>query len=98
MLYLVEDNGYAISTPIEVQTPGGDLSRVVASFPGLQIYRVDGTDYLAAASQSSGIDAIRSRSALSSRLSSTPSGPVRSGTGTRNSVGTIGAGCAAHRR
>ena len=47
VLYLVEDNGYAISTPVEVQTPGGDLSRVVASFPGLQIYRVDGTDYLA---------------------------------------------------
>src|SRR6059058_4741833 len=46
VLYLVEDNGYAISTPVEVQTPGGDLSRVVASFPGLQIYRVDGTDYL----------------------------------------------------
>ena len=47
VIYLVEDNGYAISTPVEVQTPGGDLSRVVSSFPGLQIYRVDGTDYLA---------------------------------------------------
>jgi 2-oxoisovalerate dehydrogenase E1 component len=47
VLYLVEDNGYAISTPVEVQTPGGDLSRVVSSFPGLQIYKCDGTDYLA---------------------------------------------------
>src|SRR5436190_5191509 len=47
VLFLVEDNGYAISTPVEVQTPGGDLSRVVASFPGLQVYKVDGTDYLA---------------------------------------------------
>jgi 2-oxoisovalerate dehydrogenase E1 component len=47
VLFLVEDNGYAISTPVEVQTPGGDLSRVVAGFPGLQIYKCDGTDYLA---------------------------------------------------
>ncbi|HET7031923.1 MAG TPA: dehydrogenase E1 component subunit alpha/beta [Casimicrobiaceae bacterium] len=47
VLYLVEDNGYAISTPVEVQTPGGDVSRVVASFPNLQVYRCDGTDYLA---------------------------------------------------
>jgi 2-oxoisovalerate dehydrogenase E1 component len=47
VLYLVEDNGYAISTPVEVQTPGGDLSRVVEDFPGLQVYRCDGTDYIA---------------------------------------------------
>jgi 2-oxoisovalerate dehydrogenase E1 component len=47
ILYLVEDNGYAISVPVEVQTPGGDISRLVESFPGLQIYRCDGTDYLA---------------------------------------------------
>jgi len=47
VLYLVEDNGYAISTPVEVQTPGGDVSRLVSSFPGLQVYRCDGTDYLA---------------------------------------------------
>jgi 2-oxoisovalerate dehydrogenase E1 component len=47
VIYLVEDNGYAISTPVEVQTPGGDLSRVVESFPGLKVYRCDGTDYLA---------------------------------------------------
>jgi 2-oxoisovalerate dehydrogenase E1 component len=47
VLYLVEDNGYAISTPVEVQTPGGDLSRVVSGFPNLQVYRCDGTDYLA---------------------------------------------------
>jgi 2-oxoisovalerate dehydrogenase E1 component len=47
VLYLVEDNGYAISTPVEVQTPGGDVSRLVTNFPSLQVYRCDGTDYLA---------------------------------------------------
>ncbi len=46
LLYLVEDNGYAISTPVEVQTPGGDISRLVESFPDLAVYRCDGTDYL----------------------------------------------------
>jgi 2-oxoisovalerate dehydrogenase E1 component len=46
ILYLVEDNGYAISVPVEVQTPGGDISRLVESFPGLRIFRVDGTDFL----------------------------------------------------
>jgi 2-oxoisovalerate dehydrogenase E1 component len=46
VVYLVEDNGYAISVPVEVQTPGGDISRLVESFPGLRIFRVDGTDFL----------------------------------------------------
>ena len=46
MVYLIEDNGYAISVPVEVQTPGGDLSRLVESFPGLHVLRVDGTDVL----------------------------------------------------
>src|SRR5918999_1813905 len=47
ILFLVEDNGYAISVPVEAQTPGGDLSRLVESFPSLKVFRVDGTDYLA---------------------------------------------------
>jgi len=46
MLYLVEDNGYAISVPVEVQTPGGDVSRLVESFPNLKVLRCDGTDFL----------------------------------------------------
>src|SRR5918999_1195274 len=47
VLYLCEDNGYAISVPVEVQTPGGDISRLVEHFPGLRTFRCDGTDYLA---------------------------------------------------
>src|SRR5262245_59537279 len=47
VLYLVEDNGYAISVPVEVQTAGGDVSRLVESFPNLKVWRCDGTDFLA---------------------------------------------------
>ncbi|HSC26193.1 MAG TPA: transketolase C-terminal domain-containing protein, partial [Vicinamibacterales bacterium] len=44
---LVEDNGYAISVPVEVQTAGGDISKLVSSFPGLFVRSIDGTDFLA---------------------------------------------------
>jgi 2-oxoisovalerate dehydrogenase E1 component len=47
LLFLVEDNGYAISVPVEVQTPGGDVSRLVRSFPGLHVDSIDGTDFFA---------------------------------------------------
>ncbi len=47
VLYVVEDNGYAISTPVEVNTPGGSISRLVANFPNLHLAEVDGTDALA---------------------------------------------------
>ena len=46
VVYLVEDNGYAISVPVEVQTAGGDISKLVASFPGLFVQSIDGTDFV----------------------------------------------------
>ena len=49
VLFLVEDNGYAISVPVEVQTAGGDISRLVRSFPGLHVDSIDGTDFFASA-------------------------------------------------
>jgi 2-oxoisovalerate dehydrogenase E1 component len=47
VLYLVEDNGYAISTPVEANTPGGSISRLVANFPNFHFAEVDGTDPIA---------------------------------------------------
>ena len=47
VLYLVEDNGYAISVPIEVQTAGRSISKLVANFPDLLVEEVDGCDPLA---------------------------------------------------
>ena len=47
IVYLVEDNGYAISVPVEVNTPGGNISKVVSGFPGLYIQEVDGCDFMA---------------------------------------------------
>ena len=47
LLYLIEDNGYAISVPIECQTAGGKISELVSGFPGLFRQEVDGTDFLA---------------------------------------------------
>jgi 2-oxoisovalerate dehydrogenase E1 component len=46
LFYLIEDNGYAISVPIEVQTAGGSISRLTRSFPGLHVAECDGTDPL----------------------------------------------------
>jgi 2-oxoisovalerate dehydrogenase E1 component len=44
VIFCVEDNGYAISTPVEVSTPGGNISRLVANFPNFYFAEVDGTD------------------------------------------------------
>ncbi len=47
VVYVVEDNGYAISVPVEVNTAGGSISRLLGSFPNLLIREVDGCDPLA---------------------------------------------------
>ena len=44
VIFMVEDNGYAISVPVEVNTPGGNISRLVTNFPNFHFAEIDGTD------------------------------------------------------
>ena len=45
VVYVVEDNGYAISVPVDVQTAGGSISALVRDFPNLLTIECDGTDF-----------------------------------------------------
>ena len=47
VLFVIEDNGYAISTPVEANTPGGNISRLIANFPNFHFAEIDGTDPIA---------------------------------------------------
>jgi 2-oxoisovalerate dehydrogenase E1 component len=47
VIFCVQDNGYAISVPVEVQTAGGSISRLVSGFPHFHFEEVDGTDPVA---------------------------------------------------
>lgn len=47
VVFAIEDNGYAISVPVEVNTPGGNISRVLSGFPNFHFAEVDGTDAIA---------------------------------------------------
>ena len=47
IVFLVEDNGYAISVPVECQTAGGNIARLLAGFPNLKRIETDGTDVIA---------------------------------------------------
>jgi len=47
VIFLIQDNGWAISVPVEKQTPGGSISKLVSGFPDLKILECDGTDFLA---------------------------------------------------
>ncbi len=46
VVFLIQDNGFAISVPVESQTPGGSISKLMAGFPDLLTIEVDGTDFI----------------------------------------------------
>ena len=47
VIFCVQDNGYAISVPVEIQTAGGSISRLVSGFPNFHFEEIDGTDPVA---------------------------------------------------
>ena len=47
VLFMIEDNKYAISVPVEVQTPGASISKLLKSYPGLHVTEVNGCDPVA---------------------------------------------------
>jgi 2-oxoisovalerate dehydrogenase E1 component len=62
VVILVEDNGYAISVPVEVQTPGGDISKIVSAFPDLLVQSIDGTDFIASyGAMAAAVEYVRAR-------------------------------------
>jgi 2-oxoisovalerate dehydrogenase E1 component len=47
ILFVIQDNGWAISVPVEEQTAGGTIAKIAAGYEGLSLFDVDGTDFLA---------------------------------------------------
>src|SRR5271156_4424117 len=47
VLFVIQDNEYAISVPVEVGTAGGNISKLVRGFPNFHFSEIDGTDPLA---------------------------------------------------
>ncbi len=45
VVFMIEDNGYAISVPVREQTAGQSIYKLTAGYEGLIRYEVDGTDY-----------------------------------------------------
>jgi 2-oxoisovalerate dehydrogenase E1 component len=54
VLYVVPDNGFAISVPSTDQQPA-PVAELVAGFRGLEVHRMDGTDYFGVREQARGI-------------------------------------------
>lgn len=46
VLFVVQNNGYAISVPVEEQIAGGSLYSLLSGYPNLKRFRIDGTDFI----------------------------------------------------
>lgn len=46
VIFVIQNNNFAISVPIHQQTAGGSVYKVVAGFEGLHRFHIDGTNFL----------------------------------------------------
>ncbi len=46
LLFVIQDNGWAISVPVEDQTAGGSIVHMARGYEGLSVFDVDGCDYV----------------------------------------------------
>ncbi len=45
LIVVIQDNGWAISTPVSSQTAGGTIAKIGRGYEGLSVFEVDGCDY-----------------------------------------------------
>ncbi|HSX26284.1 MAG TPA: thiamine pyrophosphate-dependent enzyme [Chlamydiales bacterium] len=45
IVFVIQDNGWAISVPIEEQTAGGTIAKMARGYEGLAVFEFDGCDY-----------------------------------------------------
>ncbi len=45
LIFVIQDNGWAISVPVHHQTAGGTIAKMAAGYEGLSVFEVDGCDY-----------------------------------------------------
>lgn len=46
VIFMVQNNGYAISVPVQEQIAGGSLYRLMDGYPNMKKFAVDGTDFV----------------------------------------------------
>jgi 2-oxoisovalerate dehydrogenase E1 component len=46
ILFVIQDNGWAISVPVEEQTAGGTIAKMARGYEGLGLFEIDGCDYV----------------------------------------------------
>jgi len=45
LIFVIQDNGWAISVPVEHQTAGGSIAHIARGYSGLTVHSIDGCDY-----------------------------------------------------
>ncbi len=62
LIAVIQDNGWAISTPVTSQTAGGTIAKIGRGYEGLSVFEIDGCDYSeAAAAMDKAVAKARSR-------------------------------------